>query len=284
MMTPAERRKRNRRIKRKKRIIRTLKFLIIVGAIYAFIFCTPFFKVKTVLVEGTEVTSAQTVIEASGIVSGEHILKVDTKSARTGTEMLAYVKSAEVKRVFPNKIKIIVTEGKVCANIALAEGFAAIDETGKVMEIVDVPKVSPAVYGLTVKKSEVGEKITIDEQGQLDVILLYRNHLNKQALSVPYVSITNSEGNTLVEFENGIQAFFGNSKDSEYKVAAFAESLRSAGDIDSGYFDVSVPERIVYSKLTPAEEEALKKAAEEAAAEEDESSEEESVEEETEEE
>lgn len=281
MTTPAERRKKNRRIRRKKRIIKTLKFIIIVGAIYAFIFCTPFFKVKTVLVEGTEVTSAQAVIEASGIVSGEHMLKVDKKSARLGTEKLAYVQSAEVKSVFPNKIKIIVTEGKVCANIALAKGYAAIDETGKVMEIVDVPKVPPAVYGLTVKKSDVGEKITIDEEGQLDVILLYRNHLNKQALAVPYVSITNSGGNTLVELENGIQAYFGNKNDVEYKVAAFAESLRSAGDIDCGYFDVSVPERIVYSKYTPEEEEAMRKAAEEAAAaeEEDESSEDEESEE-----
>lgn len=255
MTTRAEQRKKNRRIKRRRRIIKALQFIIIVGAIYAFIFCTPFFNVKNIEVEGTTVTSAQSVITASGIAPGQHILKINKKNARTGIQKLAYVKSAEINRMFPNKVKITVIEGNVCANIAISNGFAAIDESGKVMEISEEPKMTPVVYGLTAKKTEVGAKISIDESTQLDVILKYINQLNMQALAIPYVSLTVNDSEIWAELENGILVFFDGKDDIEYKVAAFAETLRSAGDIQSGYFDVSNPERIVYSTSLPGDEE-----------------------------
>lgn len=256
MSVHAQRRKKNRQIKRRKRIINALKFIIIVGAIYAFIFCTPFFNVKSIVVEGANVTSTQSVLSASGIAEGTHVLKVNKKAAIKEIEKLAYIKTAQVKRVFPNKIKIVVQEGNVLANIALTKGFAAIDEAGKIMEISDTPKITPVVYGLTVKKSEVGSKITIDEPTQLDVILKYANQLNIQALATPYVSLTLMENDIWAELENGVLVCFGDEKDIDYKVAAFAESLRSAGDISTGFFDVSSPDRIVYSTHSPFEEEA----------------------------
>ncbi|MBR6522987.1 MAG: FtsQ-type POTRA domain-containing protein [Clostridia bacterium] len=255
MTTPAQRRKKNRQIKRRKRIIKTLKFIIIIGAIYAFIFCTPFFNVKNIEVEGATATSAQSVITASGITEGQHVLKINKKKAASGIEKLAYIKSAEIKRVFPNRIKITVEEGKVCALIALSNGFAAIDETGKVMEISEQPKVSPIVYGLTSKKSEVGEKISIDETTQFDVILKYIAQLNGQALVIPYTSLTLNGDDVWVELENGILVRFGNDDEIDYKVAAFAESLRNAGNIKEGYFDVTTPDRIVYSATLPGSEE-----------------------------
>lgn len=254
MTTRAQQRKKNYQLKRKKRIIKVLRFIIIVGAIYAIIFCTPFFNVKNIAVEGTKVTSAQSVITASGITQGKHILKINKKEAKAGIEKLAYVKTATIKRSFPNKVRIIIEEGKVCANIALSKGYAAIDETGKVMEISDSAKVMPIVYGLNVEKSEAGAKITIDEPARLDVILKYITQLNLQALPVPYISIT-AEGNDVwIELENGIDVYFGNKNDLDYKVAAFGESLRSSGDIETGYFDVSNPERIVYSTVSPNDE------------------------------
>lgn len=255
MTTRAEQRKRNNRIRRKKRIIATLRFIIIVVAIYSFIFYTPFFKVKNISVEGANASSTESVISASGILSGQHMLKIDKKEAAAQIEKLAYVKSATIKRIFPNKVKILILEGKVCANIAIPEGFAAIDESGKVMEIGDSPKVTPAVYGLAIKKSEVGEKLTIDEPDKFDIILEYVNQLNLQALPIPCVSITLDSADVWIELENGVLAYFGNDEDIEYKVAAFAESLRSAGDITTGYFDVSTPERIIYSTSSPFEEE-----------------------------
>ena len=257
MTTPAQKRKKNRMIKRRKRIIKALQFIIIIGAVYAFIFCTPFFNVKNIEVEGATATSTQSVITASGIAQGQHILKISKKNAIAGIEKLAYVKTADINRVFPNKIKITVAEGKVCAVIALSNGFAAIDDNGKVMEISEEPKVSPVVYGLTSKKSEVGEKISIDETTQLDVILKYINELNQQALMIPYVSLTADGGDVWVELENGILVCFGNDDEIEYKVAAFAESLRSSGDIDAGFFDVTTPERIIYSSSLPGEEEEI---------------------------
>ena len=255
MTTPAEKRKKNRQIKRRKRIIKTLQFIIIIGAIYAFIFCTPFFNVKKIEVEGTKVTSAQSVITASGITEGQHVLKINKKKAASGIEKLAYVKTAKVRRVFPNKIKITVAEGKVCALITISNGFAAIDETGKVMEISEEPKMSPVIYGLTSKKSEVGEKISIDETTQFDVILKYITELDRQALIVPYVSLTLDGDDIWAELENGVLVYFGGDDEIEYKVAAFAESLRNAGNVTEGYFDVTVPDRIVYSTTLPGSEE-----------------------------
>ncbi len=248
MTTRAEQRKKAYRLKRKKRIFAAIRFLIIVSAIYAFIFLTPFFTIKNVSVEGSVATPSEKVVTASGITEGTHILKINKSAAKEGIEKLAYVKTAEIKRVFPNKIKIVVTEGKVLASIALAKDFAAIDETGKIMEICSEPKVYPVVYGLTVKKSNIGEKITIDETGHFDVILEYIHHLSRQALPEPYVSITLDQNGVSLVLESGIEVLFGDENDIEYKVAAFAESLRSSGDVKKGSFDVSNPERIIYSE------------------------------------
>ncbi|MFA7636841.1 MAG: FtsQ-type POTRA domain-containing protein [Monoglobales bacterium] len=253
MTTRAEQRKKNRRIKRRRLIVKTIKFILIVGAIYAFIFCTPFFNVKTIDVEGVSATSPQSVITASGIAQRQHMLKVNTKKSVSDIEKLAYVKTAQIKRMFPNRVKITVQEGKVRGVVALSNGFAAIDETGKVMEISEQPKTTPVIYGLSVKKSEVGSKISIDESTPFDVILKYIQNFSEQTLVFPCASLTLDGTDVWATLENGILVYFGGKEDIDYKVAAFSESLRSAGNIESGFFDVSNPERIVYSTTLPTD-------------------------------
>ena len=105
---------------------------------------------------------------------------------------------------------------------------------------------------------------TLFGKTQLDVILKYINQLNIQALATPYVSVTLDGDTVWAELENGVLVYFGDDTELDYKVAAFAESLRSADDIDSGWFDVSSPDRIVYSTDSPFEEEPEETPSEEA--------------------
>jgi len=73
------------------------------------------FKVKTVTLEGRAETAPKEIGRMLGIQAGDLMLYVDVDEARARIEALPWVKSAEVRRVWPDKIVVRIQERRPVA-------------------------------------------------------------------------------------------------------------------------------------------------------------------------
>ena len=99
-------------INRKKLLIRLATVMAV--ALALFLGCTVFFRVKDVVVTGTERYTDWSVREASGIEAGESLLAFGkTKAASRIMENLRYVKSVRIGITLPDTVNIHVEELEV---------------------------------------------------------------------------------------------------------------------------------------------------------------------------
>jgi len=77
-----------------------------------FLLHTPMFSAKVVTVEGAVHTPAASVAAAAGLASHPPLLDVNTGAAATAIEALPWVKSAQVRRSWPDGVRITLTSAR----------------------------------------------------------------------------------------------------------------------------------------------------------------------------
>lgn len=233
--------------RRKKTSLSVIKFIVILAALYGILFHTPLLNIRNIYVEGNMAADRESIVTASGITVGQNILKINKKAAVANMEKIAYVSSANVKYAFPTSITLVVNEGRIIANVKTPDGaYAAIDSALKVLDVCPQPKVLPVVEGLNVQKSVIGEKLTIDEEGNFDILLSYMNILDKHGISGELAAITISGGEITLQMKNSVVVKCGGTADADYKIAAYKAAIDKQ-PVSIGTFDVTNPARIVYS-------------------------------------
>lgn len=89
------------------------------------------FTVQTVTLEGRAETAPKEIGRMLGIQVGDPMLYVDVDEARARVEALPWVKSAEVRRVWPDKIVVRIQERRPVALWQMDGAVAVIDASGK---------------------------------------------------------------------------------------------------------------------------------------------------------
>lgn len=178
--------------KRRKRD-RTAGFLILFLSVFliALVIALPQFHVKDISVTGLRVVSREEVINVVDIEAGDHILKgimgppasmfALRHSQREGELIFSnpYIKSAQIKSVFPSGIEITIEERIEIAFISITDGCVIIDSEGVALEIIEKDEVEriPVIKGVTVKKAELDKKVITDLPGYLDRAILLLNDI-----------------------------------------------------------------------------------------------------------
>lgn len=126
-----QRRKKN---KRKKLVISSLLCFVFLCAGIALVL-TMFFDINTITVSGESAYSAEQIIEASGIKTGDNLIFISKQKANELiTTKLPYIGSAEFKRRLPSKLEIIVKKADPVYAAAKDGYYILLDENGKVLE------------------------------------------------------------------------------------------------------------------------------------------------------
>ena len=95
---------------------------------------SPIFNVKSIDVSGNENLDTQTIIDLSGIDEGQHIYSFSAGRAETMISTNPLVESVIVKRDFPNKVIITITERQAVAAVAADDGVLIVDKDGYVLK------------------------------------------------------------------------------------------------------------------------------------------------------
>ena len=193
------------------------------------------FDVDHIDVAGTFLVSPAEAREAAGPLQRVPLAEVDTTGAAQRIEALPFVRSARVERVFPNRVRIRLTERMPAAFATRpAGGFALLDETGRVLadrpdrpadllEVTSAGEIPPPGQWLRPSRPALAAYLTLSEP------------LRRQ------VSTATVEGESVTLQVAGRDVRFGPADDLEAKVAALGALLDHLGDRPVLALDVRVP-------------------------------------------
>lgn len=118
------------------RLLRPLSVLLAAVAVVAAL--TMFFKVETIEVVGAGRYTANEIITASGVETGDNLILLDRyRIAQRIYTALPYITDVRPKQSFPSTLQIEVVETKTAAAIQGAGGWWLVNTSGKLLEVVD---------------------------------------------------------------------------------------------------------------------------------------------------
>lgn len=95
----------------------------------------PFFQVGEIAVEGNQALTSEKAVLLSGIQSGENFFFVNTWAAEKRLRVNPFVEQVKIRRALPNKLTIVVTERKAIGYIVTSDGYAQVDQEGRLLAI-----------------------------------------------------------------------------------------------------------------------------------------------------
>lgn len=219
--------------KRKKKLRRTLiytmlgLFLCSIGMI-ALSFLL--FQVKKVEVTGCERYAEQDLKSSIGLEGGENIFLVDTNGI---VDQLCYtypyIESVDVKRVWPDTIRFVVTEASH-AYAVLVEGsedtYALLSASEKILECTEIlPNEQVClVQGVSVQSPQPGKPAAYsDETGASLLHDLLQSLAENEIETLNLIDVTDSS-DLIVEYENRLKIQIGTAASLDYKLQ-FAKKL-----------------------------------------------------------
>lgn len=113
---------------------------LIAVIIFIILSTTVFFKITTVTVKGSSIYTAEEICAASGIKSGNNLIRTNMgKAAEKIENSLIYIEKAELKRSFPSGVEITVKPCREVISAEYEEGFCLLSESGKVLKTAEEP-------------------------------------------------------------------------------------------------------------------------------------------------
>lgn len=147
-------------------LLLSLFFILVACVLY---FLSPLSYVKSIKVEGNQYITSKQIIKLSKIKKDRSIWKVDTGKTTANIKKNPEIKSASVTPVFPNSVKITISEHTRIAYLSNGGKFAPILENGDVLKELatgENPVFAPVLIGF---KEGKALKLLLEELDKLPV-------------------------------------------------------------------------------------------------------------------
>lgn len=165
----ARQRRHKRSVRRRGRfsgLYKVLSIMLAAGAIAAA--CIVFFRVNTMEVEGNVRYTAQEIIDASGVKTGDNLIALPASRVSASIRVqLPYVEGVSLQRAYPDRLIIRVTERVAAASVDSAEGRWLISSQGKLLEKDSGAIQVIQITGLTAVGAYAGGILQAAEEEQL---------------------------------------------------------------------------------------------------------------------
>jgi len=106
-------------------------------------------NITEIIVENNKNISSEQIISFSQIQKGTNLFAISKSDVMQKVKENSYVEDVQIKRVFPNKIKLIVVEREAEYMLQLANSYVYINKQGFVLEISNNKLNVPVIVGMT---------------------------------------------------------------------------------------------------------------------------------------
>jgi cell division protein FtsQ len=212
--------RKRRSIKRKFILfLKIIAILLLLGGLvfgFNYLYNSKYFKIKTVIVTGNSHYSSGQIIKAADVAVGANIFEINKKNIEDKLAAeLTWISSISLRKVFPDKIEISITERKPYIRLVYGGKYFILDKEAVVLDEISVDQSSLYSGYLLVNNGikfypEIGEKIAkksilsaADIYDALDVEL-------KSIIKEAFISSSTNSDIILITFDNK-QIIFGTS-------------------------------------------------------------------------
>jgi len=142
----------------RRHVRRVLGALFLIAAVWAVIWIaqSPLFSVSTIQIGGAERAGVEEVLAIENVYPGRPLVLIRTGSVETALLADPWVKEASVRRRFPDRVEIDVTERVEVAVVPATDGWSTVSDDGHIMTSVVEPPPGLAVVGAGVGFAEPG--------------------------------------------------------------------------------------------------------------------------------
>ncbi len=218
--------------KKKRKIASGVWILLFLAVVLVVVVKTvPIFEIRTVLVEGNNRLTAEEIGEAAHVPLGTNMFCVRMGDIEKRVEEMPYVKSAEVSRRLLDKVRIRIEERQEAAAVKLSEGYAVIDDGGRVLRLTLDEEDMLILSGVSVQSAIVGQDVQMEEGQSADSFFDMLTKLCAACLleDISAISIPSSI-DVQLKTRGGMEIYLGSMEDIEYK-------LKLVGRILHGEYD-----------------------------------------------
>lgn len=152
------------------------KLLLTASLIAAVAFvCVTFFRVKTVMVTGNQVCSAEQIARASGVELEDRLLFINRFEVSEGIlEQLPYVDEVRIHKRFPSTLHIEITEAEPAARVISGNMAYLIDKNAKLLECRPYSETDGVevlrIDGLEIAEQTPGKTIALTDELRLSAL------------------------------------------------------------------------------------------------------------------
>lgn len=120
--------------RRRRRVAAAVVALTVLVAGSVLVTRTSLVDVDRVAVAGNSRVTSARIVQASGVSTGDALLDVDAAAARRRVMALPGIASARVAVMWPNRVRIGVTEEQILVRVVVADGTYEVARGGRVMD------------------------------------------------------------------------------------------------------------------------------------------------------
>ncbi len=238
--------------KERKKIKSRLLFLLIFVLINVFFLLflrSPVFTITYIQIDGLDKLSVEDIYNAGGIREGMNAWKISPPLLRDRILEIPRVAGAEVERVIPGELRIIVREKYPLVLIPFHGYYLEVANDGMIIGLRDDFRGElPLVSGLFWGKMDVGTTISDRERGEIiDVFLQAFSEMP----ALPLAEINVSDPEQIVVYTwDGMEVWLGGSKDLAKKLDVLMRIYSRLPSLEKddmeGYLDLRAAEAPVF--------------------------------------
>ncbi|NCB31230.1 MAG: FtsQ-type POTRA domain-containing protein [Clostridia bacterium] len=204
-------------------------------------------------VTGNETLERADVLTVAGINAGEHILLVNTGEARKKLLENPRIKSAQIRRVYPDKLVIQIEERKPLAAIAGGGSYAIIDKEGYILSIGTDSQNLLEVYGMGSTGFQLNKRLGEADDFNSAILLSMVQALDHAGVAEDMASLDITQPLSVqLLTKDGYTIHVGQAEDLEEKLQYLSQALAwiKAMGHTGGVIDLAVRGDPVYSPPT----------------------------------
>ena len=196
---------------------------VIIVAAFA-VLKAPFFSIKAVVCEGQKSLTQEQIMNIAQIKLGANIFATNLEAAENRLKNNPEIAEVKIKRVFPNKLRISVTEAKIAGYMAADGKFLLIDTAGKIVKAhpdtsADAVKNLAKVEGFEPVSQKPGEIIAAKDDARAGELFRCFGILESLEMldKVNYINFSDLS-DLHIEYESRLYMLMGSYDNLEYKL------------------------------------------------------------------
>lgn len=243
-----KRREKLKRVRKKQQLQVGLMLVLMIAALTVFVWLyrSDLFRVKRIEISGNKHLSDKKVDKIAEIEPTDSLVRIPLEKVKNRLLKNRWIKDVEIKRSFPNTVKIQVTERKAIAIVPVEDGNAVVDKEGLVLDnIQDIDNVDLVlIRDLDVTEAKVGQKISAKSFSNACLCLSNLDDSLRRSLSI--VSAPSVDKLSLYT-KKGVEIIYGKAEDFKKKNYIIKKILSDNGD-EVIFIDIRVVSNPVVKK------------------------------------